>query len=353
MTALLFEDVRHAYSGVAAVRSASFSLARGEMICLLGPSGCGKTTLLRLAAGLEVLQQGRIEIGGQAVADSASGLCLAPEQRHIGLCFQDFALFPHLSVMDNILFGVVHQRADRKVWAGDMLQRLGLGNRGRAYPHMLSGGQQQRIALLRAMAPAPDVLLLDEPFSSLDSNLRAQTREETLHLIKSTGRAAMMVTHDAEEAMFMADRILVMNEGRIVQAGAPDNIYNHPADPFVASLFGPVNKLTGIVRDGMVWTDIGAFAAKNHPEGADVQVLIRPEGLSPVPDDHIDAGQCTAEVVSAHFLGGSSHLHLRRSKGEAMLHIDCQARIPGTYLPPAGSRIAFRVNEACVHVFAA
>lgn len=353
MTALQFEHVSHAYKGNLAVKDVSFSLARGEMICLLGPSGCGKTSLLRLAAGLEVLRQGRIEIGEQVAADSEAGMFVPPEQRHVGLCFQDFALFPHLSVMDNILFGVREGRSERRKWAQTMLERLRLGERAKAFPHMLSGGEQQRIALLRAVAPAPDVLLLDEPFSSLDTNLRAQTREETLHLIKSTGCASMMVTHDAEEAMFMADRILVMNDGRIVQAGTPAEIYSHPEDPFVASLFGPVNQLDGIVRNGMAETILGTFPAKNHPEGDYVQVLIRPEGLTPVPEDHPEACPCTAEVVSAHFLGGASHLHLRQNRESELVHIDCQARIPGTYLPPAGERIAFRVNEACVHVFPA
>lgn len=353
MSALRFIDVSHAYGGQRAVHEVSFDLARAEMICLLGPSGCGKTTLLRLAAGLELLQQGRIEIGGQAAADSAGGLCLPPDKRQVGLCFQDFALFPHLSVMDNILFGVGSGRAERKAWALDMLERLGLGARHGAYPHMLSGGEQQRIALLRAMAPAPDVLLLDEPFSSLDTNLRTQTREETLNLIKSSGRAAMMVTHDAEEAMFMADRILVMNGGRIVQAGAPARIYSHPADPFVASLFGPVNRLEGRVRAGRVETALGSFAADGHAEGAKVQVLIRPEGLTPVRQEQQDTGPCTAEVVSAHFLGGSSHLHLRRHEGGDLLHIDCQARIPGTYLPPEGARIAFEIDPSSVHIFPA
>jgi len=352
MSALTFEHVSHAYDGNAALDDVSFALEKGEMICLLGPSGCGKTTLLRLAAGLEILQHGIIEIEGKTVADAKTRLCTAPEKRHVGLCFQDFALFPHLSVMNNIMFGVAADRAARKNWAHHMLKKLGLAGRAGDYPHMLSGGQQQRVALLRALAPEPGVILLDEPFSSLDTNLRAQTREETLALIKASRSAAMMVTHDAEEAMFMADRILVLNAGRVVQTGTPAQIYSHPASPFVASLFGPVNRLDGIVKDALAQTSLGAFPAPGHSEGAPVQVLIRPEGLTPVPEDDSQASPCTAQIVSAHFLGGVSHLHLRQNGDAELLHIDCQARVPGTFLPAEGSKIAFKVDSAYVYIFA-
>ncbi len=351
MSILEFDHVSHAYDGNAALDDVSFTLNKGEMICLLGPSGCGKTTLLRLAAGLEVLQHGRIGMAGKTIADAGTGLCTAPEKRHIGLCFQDFALFPHLSVMSNIMFGVTGNVAERKRWALDMLAKLGLEGRAEDYPHMLSGGQQQRVALLRALAPGPGVILLDEPFSSLDTNLRAQTREETLALIKTTGSAAMMVTHDAEEAMFMADRILVINKGRIVQTGAPAEIYSRPVSPFAASLFGPVNRLDGVVRNGRAETNLGAFAAPGHSEGAPVQVLIRPEGLTPVPEADPQTSPCTAQIVSAHFLGGVSHLHLCQKGSSELLHIDCQARVPGTFLPRPGANIAFKVDSAYVYVF--
>ncbi len=353
MNALGFEHVSHDYGGGRVLDDVSFELGEREVICLLGPSGCGKTTLLRLAAGLEVLQHGRVLIDGKRVADAKTGLCTAPEKRHVGLCFQDFALFPHLDVMSNIMFGVTCEHAQGKQWAHDMLARLGLGGREGAYPHMLSGGEQQRVALLRALAPEPGVVLLDEPFSSLDANLRVQMREETLNLIKSSNSAAMMVTHDAEEAMFMADRILVIDKGRIVQAGTPEQIYTLPQTPFVASMFGQINRLDAVVKGGMALTSLGAFAAPGYAEGAHVHVLIRPEGLRMVAEGDAGAGPCTAQIVSAHFLGGSSHLHLRRSGDEELLHIDCQARVPGTFLPPPGAKISFEVDEAHVHIFAA
>ncbi len=351
MSALGFEHVSHDYGGKGVLEDVSFELEREEIICLLGPSGCGKTSLLRLAAGLEVLQRGRVIIDGKTVADAKTGLWVPPEKRHVGLCFQDFALFPHLGIIDNIMFGVTRNHAARKQWARDMLGRLGLGGRENAYPHMLSGGEQQRVALLRALAPGPRVILLDEPFSSLDANLRVQMREETLSLIKSSHIAAMMVTHDAEEAMFMADRILVINDGHIVQAGTPEQIYTLPQTPFVASMFGAINRLDAVIKDGMAQTSLGAFPAPGHAEGAHVDVLIRPEGLSIVTESDAGGGQCTAQIVSAHFLGGSSHLHLRRSGDEELLHIDCQARVPGSFLPPPGAKISFKVDEAHVHVF--
>ena len=351
MSALAFENVSHAFDGQKVLEDISFSLSGDEMICLLGPSGCGKTTLLRLATGLEDIQQGCVHLAGRPVAKGSTKLNLPPEKRHVGLCFQDFALFPHLNVIDNILFGVRHNTSRRRQWALAMLAKLGLADRASAWTHGLSGGEQQRVALLRALAPEPGVILLDEPFSSLDANLRVRMREETLNIIRDAGSAAMMVTHDAEEAMFMADRILVMNKGRIVQAGTPARIYDHPASPFVASLFGPVNRLEGAVSNGMAHTPIGSFPAPDFSEGEPLQVLVRPEGLSPVQVEWPEPGACAATVVSAHFLGGVSHLHLRRKGGGELLHIDCQARVPGAFLPEPGSEITFRVNHAHVHVF--
>ncbi len=351
MNALAFDHVSHAFARQKVLQDVSFSLSGGEMICLLGPSGCGKTTLLRLAAGLEEIQHGRIRLDRHLVADRTTGLNLPPEKRHVGLCFQDFALFPHLNVMDNILFGVRRNRSKRRQWALAMLEMLGLEDRVSAWTHGLSGGEQQRIALLRALAPEPGVILLDEPFSSLDTSLRARLREETLNIIRDAGSATMMVTHDAEEAMFMADRILVMNEGRIVQAGTPARTYTRPVSPFVAALFGPVNCFEGVIRHGKADTPIGSFPAKGMAEGKPVQVLIRPEGLEPVQTDGSGAVTCSTTVVSAHFLGGTSHLHLRLKNDGQRRPVDCQARVPGTFLPETGSKIALGVNLSHVHVF--
>ena len=297
---LKVSGVRHRFGDRLVLQDAALTVAPGELVCLLGPSGCGKSTLLRLCAGLEDLQEGLIEIDGRPVA--GGGLQTPPEKRNVGLVFQDYALFPHLSVLDNVRFGA----SDRKR-ALDLLERLGLAGHARSYPHMLSGGQQQRVALARALAPAPAVLLLDEPFSGLDVTLRAQVREEMADILKETGVAVVMVTHDPEEAMFMADRIQVMGtEGLTLQVGTPEEIYFRPIDRFVARFLGPLVQLPAKVRDGRAETALGSVPAPNRPEGDSVDVLIRHEGLRLVPE-----GGVPVRIEAARLLGSMTHTHIR------------------------------------------
>jgi len=269
--ALALQNIRHRYAGMTAVDDVSLSIAQGEILCLVGPSGCGKSTLLRIAAGLEALQRGTVSIDGKVVADNSG--CMPPERRGVGLVFQDYALFPHLSVIDNVRFGLsgrpaAHQRRR----AMETLEQVGMGGYADHFPHALSGGQQQRVALARALAPDPAVLLLDEPFSGLDARLREQVRDETLHVLKRTGAATMLVTHDPEEAMFLADRIALMRSGKLVQLGSPVDLYNRPADGFAASFFGEVNRIDGTVRQGAVDTPVGRIAT-DLPEGSAAQVI--------------------------------------------------------------------------------
>lgn len=339
---MAIEDIHHRFDGPPVVRGVNFELDAGELLCLLGPSGCGKTTLLRLAAGLEHVQRGRVTIGGEVVGDE-SGVHVPPEARRVGLMFQDFALFPHLSVRQNILFGVRDSNAERRAWIDETAARMGIGDLLEAYPHTLSGGQQQRVALARALAPGPRALLLDEPFSGLDVTLRAEVREQTQVLLKDTGIASLMVTHDPEEAMFMADRILVMKDGRIVQAGTPEETYFHPASAFVATLFGPVNRLVGRVSGGRVETPLGTFDATGLSDGANAQVMIRPEGLAL----HNGANQhrLAARVVNARLLGDAIHLRLLADSGAAE-PLALLARIYGDHLPERGSTVRLNPVEA-------
>ena len=340
---LRIDDVSHSYGTLPVVRSVSLQVPRGEVACLLGPSGCGKTTLLRLAAGLESLVHGRIAIGDKAVADGALGLSLPPEGRRVGLMFQDYALFPHLTVAGNVAFGLPRD-AGRRRGVTAALQRMGLAPLAENYPHTLSGGQAQRCALLRALAPEPRVLLLDEPFSGLDVGRRAQVREQTLALLRETGVATLIVTHDPEEAMFMADRLWVMNEGAIVQSGAPAEIYLHPNNPFVAALFGPLNRLNGTVHNGHVATPLGPVDAGGLPEASAARVLVRPEGVRvAIAQD----GQ--ARVVSARLLGRCSHLRFAVNGTDAPL----QALVPGVFLPPAQTAVSIALDPAQTFVFAA
>ncbi len=280
MTALVIDEVSHRFGATVALNAVSLTVAKGEILCLVGPSGCGKSTLLRVAAGLEPLQMGRVSIEGQVVAE-AGGDELAPEARNVGFLFQDFALFPHLSVLDNAAFGLHKLGAgERRKIARAALARVGMEDLAGAFPHMLSGGQQQRVALARAMAPAPRLFFLDEPFSGIDARLRRRLLEDTWRVLKDSGAASVVVTHDPEEAMLLGDRVAVMRAGRILQTGTPDAIYRRPESAFVAEFLGEVNKFRGSVNGaGMVETPLGRLPAPGFAAGAPVVVIIRQQGV--------------------------------------------------------------------------
>jgi len=343
--ALEFVDLTHDFGDVRAVDGVSLSVFRGEVVCLLGPSGCGKTTVLRIAAGLEALQDGHVSIEGRTVA--GDGTNVPPEERRVGLVFQDYALFPHLSVGENVAFGLRRLGAAARVArVNEALDAVGLGGFAARYPHMLSGGQQQRVALARALAAGPSVVLLDEPFSGLDARLRDKVRDQTLHALKESRAATLMVTHDAEEAMFMGDRIAVMREGRILQIGTPDELYCHPADAYVAELFGEVNQLRSVVAHGHVETPFGPLPAPDLAAGAPVEILIRPEALrlSHAP------GAPVARIVASRMLGRTSLIHMSitdDSGNDAHLH----ARVPGRFLPGEGEKLSIALDTSQAFVF--
>jgi iron(III) transport system ATP-binding protein len=353
VAALDIQELSHAFGRTGAVDGFSLRVAPGEVVCLLGPSGCGKTTLLRLVAGLEPVQKGSIAIAGTTVG--APGRHLPPEDRNVGLVFQDYALFPHLTVAENVAFGLIRcGDAERKARVGEVLDRTGLAEFAGRYPHALSGGQQQRVALARALAPKPPLILLDEPFSGLDARLRDQVRDRTLHLLKQSGQTTLMVTHDAEEAMFMADRIAVMRAGQNIQTDRPDNLYYHPANAFVTEFFSDVNRLKGVVHAGVVQTPFGRLDAGKLADGADAQILIRPEALKLSPSDGRPPAEDAAEarVLAARMLGRTSLVHLctcRQSGEELHLH----ARVPGRFLPPEETVLRVGLDRAQAFVFPA
>jgi iron(III) transport system ATP-binding protein len=353
VNALELEGLAHAYGRVTAVEDFSLSVMPGEVVCLLGPSGCGKTTVLRLAAGLERLQKGCVKIDDRVVA--APDLHVPPEDRGVGLVFQDYALFPHLTVAENVAFGLVGWKgAGRDSRIADVLRRAGIGDLSDRYPHALSGGQQQRVALARALAPQPPLILLDEPFSGLDSRLRDQVRDQTLHILKHSGQATLLVTHDAEEAMFMADRIAVMQSGRNIQTGPPDALYCRPTNAFVAEFFSDVNRLAGTVQSGEVQTPFGALSADGLAEGEAAEVLIRPEALKLAPsrDGDGDTEEGTARVLASRMLGRTSLVHLctcRQTGEELHLH----ARVPGRFLPPEDAVLRVTLDPSQAFVFPA
>lgn len=318
---LSLSHIRHRFGEREVLKNITLEIANGEVICLAGPSGCGKSTLLRLIAGLEQLQAGELQIRQQTIA-SAKGQLL-PEQRSIGMVFQDFALFPHLTIVDNVAFGLGHlSRTERRQRALAMLERVGLASRAKDYPHHLSGGQQQRIALARALAPEPHILLLDEPFSNLDVRLRHHIRQQTLALLKATGTTSILVTHDPDEAMFMADRIALMFDGHILQTGSPEQLYRHPANAFAAEFLGDVNHLQGEVTSGTVDTPFGKLPAPELPEGSRVQILIRPEALKPALfAPHLEQ-QLAAQVQEVHMLGANTSVVLQTATDLLMMQVN-------------------------------
>ncbi|UOD51012.1 ABC transporter ATP-binding protein [Orrella daihaiensis] len=275
-------SIRLSFGDTAVINDLDLDAGPGEIICLLGPSGCGKTTTLRVLAGLERPDSGSVEIDGQVVCDQT--VEVAPESRHIGYLFQDYALFPHLTVAQNVGFGIEGQaNAAHEVRA--LLDRVQMGRFAQAMPHTLSGGQQQRVALARALARKPKLLLLDEPFSGLDTALKIQLRESTHSLLKEIGTSAVIVTHDAEEAMFMADRIALMRDGRIVQLGTPAELYNQPVDEFTARFLGEVIELPGQSNGTLTATVAGDFSSNKPQPTGSVSVLVRPEDLELTSED--------------------------------------------------------------------
>ena len=362
---LAFESVTHTYGRRVAVRDFSLAIGIGELVCLVGPSGCGKSTVLRLAAGLEPLQAGSISVDGHLIAEP--GREVLPEQRGIGLVFQDIALFPHLDVSANVAFGLNRlSMAQRRERVAAMLRQVHMSDYAEAWPHQLSGGQQQRVALARALAPAPRAMLLDEPFSGLDTRLRAAVRDEALHVLKGSGTTVLAVTHDPEEAMFMADRIAVMNAGRLEQVGTPSEVYMRPASEFVAELFSEVNRVDAKVDSGRARTPFGPVAAPGMAEGASVHVLIRPEGLRIAgalqpPQGGPPQGEVPARVLASRLLGRTSWVHVCLNMnqthrhgadgGGAEEHSHWHVRVPGRFLPPEGSEVRVALDPQQAFVF--
>ncbi|MCL6707946.1 ABC transporter ATP-binding protein [Pseudomonas sp. R2.Fl] len=302
---LSFEDIRHSYHGKPTIQGVSLTAEPGEVLCLLGPSGSGKTTLLRIAAGIEAQTSGRLLINDREVA--GPDLFLPPEKRGIGLMFQDFALFPHMTILKNVQFGLTALPAkEAAAEAMAALDRVGLTRYAQSYPHVLSGGEQQRVALARALAPRPGVLLMDEPFSGLDSRLKDTIRADTLAILRDTRATAIVVTHDAEEAMRMADRIALLRDGRLVQVGTADELYRRPNDLFAAAFFSEINVFSAVVRGGRVETPLGAVSAGGRKDGDSVSVAVRLSCVEVLRE----GGAIPARILSRRFLGVVEMLNL-------------------------------------------
>lgn len=296
---LAFEDIVHTVGSTTILSGISLTAEPGEILCLLGPSGSGKTTMLRIAAGIERQTAGRLVLNGQEIAGPDA--FVPPEKRGIGLMFQDFALFPHMSIAENVRFGLTAlSGAASKREAMVALERVGLADVARQYPHTLSGGEQQRVALARALTPRPTVLLMDEPFSGLDSRLKDVVRTDTLQILRESRATAIIVTHDAEEAMRMGDRIALLRDGRLVQVGTAAELYSRPADLFTAGFFSELNVIEGEVRGGRVVTALGPVADSLLSDGTPVTVALRLMGLRLEEQSSGVLGR----IVARRFLGG-------------------------------------------------
>ncbi len=305
----------------------------GSIVSLLGPSGCGKTTALRAIAGFEPPDAGTISIGGRTVF--ADGVDVPPEKRRVGMVFQEYALFPHLNVADNVGYGVTEE--DRAARIAEVLDLVGLTGMDERLPSELSGGEQQRVALARALAPRPDVVLLDEPFSNLDAPQRDRMRREVRRILRDAGATAVFVTHDQSEALAIADTVAVMRDGRVVQVGSPLDVYQSPADPWVASFLGESVTVDGIAEDGTVKTELGSFPAAGAADGP-VEVVIRPEWITPTPA--ID-GEGT--VIDREYYGHDQMLLIELPDGRRV-----QARIGPRPVLERGDRVDLAFDEAVV-----
>lgn len=344
---LQLDRISKYFSETPVVESVSLKLRQGELLSLLGASGCGKTTLLRLIAGFERPQSGRIELAGQEVA--SPNRWLPPEQRDIGMVFQDYALFPHLTVAQNVGFGLKKSYRKRsypaqqaKKLIADAIAQVGLSGLEKRFPHELSGGQQQRVALARALAPQPALILLDEPLSNLDVQVRSHLREEIRSILKTTGSTAIFVTHDQEEALSISDRVAVMNRGRLEQLATPERLYGEPATRYVAEFVTQGNFLPA-TYDGKGWkTAIGTFILnQEQPISDHADLMIRQQDIRLEPDE-----KGAIVVVDRQFLGREHRYTIQISSGARLQVLSAMKPVLNV-----GTRVKVRVNLSTVRVF--
>ena len=327
-----------------AVHEASWSAKSGQIICLLGHSGCGKTTMLRLIAGLETPSTGCIELNQTILWNDKEKQ--APEDRNIGLVFQDYALFPHLSVLENVLFGLKKTPKNQRIKIAEQaLQHVSMHHHMHSFPYTLSGGEQQRVALARALAPNPNVLLMDEPFSNLDHRLRDQIRKNTIDLLKKTNTTAVIVTHDPEEALQIADQIILMHQGNIIQIGSPKELYLQPQSLFAARYFSSLNEITTEYRDGRLHTVFGDISLPEHLltiENKKISCFIRPHQI--VVSRNYGADKVIAHVISSSFMGNGYHLNLRIE--HASIEVSAQVGYWDKYFENEQVYLSVDLNEA-------
>ena len=346
MSAVEITNLSHTIGNKEILRNINFTLSKDSISCILGPSGSGKTSLLKLIAGLERVQNGSIKINSKEVSSKSKHL--PTEKRNIGFLFQDYALFPHLTVRQNLEYPVNYKTSPHTI--EDIIKLIKLPNSLNKYPHELSGGEQQRVALARSIISNPDILLLDEPFSSLDLNLREDVRDDTLHLLQKSNVSVIIVTHDPFEAMFISNQINIMDTtGRIVQSGSPAELYNNPANSYVAEFFGETNRFEGVVKNAQIITPVGKISAPKELENKNVKIHIRPRGIrlnkQPTPVNGIKG-----TVMASKLMGSFSFIHLSvLDKDNEIVHI--HSHMPSDFNPKQSSAVSIEIDEKQTFIF--
>ena len=346
MLAVRINNLSYSMNEKKILNNINLQLEKEKIACILGPSGCGKTTLLKLIAGLSKVQEGEIFLNENLV--SSSNIHLKTEKRKIGFLFQDYALFPHQNVKQNLQFAIKDKSTSHRV--EEIMDVIKLSDSLEKYPHELSGGEQQRVALARSIIAKPDLLLLDEPFSSLDLNLKEEVRDDTLHLLQKSNISVLLVTHDPFEAMFISNQINIMNKnGEIVQSGSPTDLYNLPNSSYVANFFGETNKFQGVVKDTIVETPVGEFKVENSLESKNVDIFIRPEAVK-LSKEQTPVNGIKGTVMASKLMGTYSFIHLSvLSKNNEVVHV--HSHMPPNFLPNQSSAVGIEIDKEQTFIF--
>jgi iron(III) transport system ATP-binding protein len=346
MHAVKIENLSHKINNKLILNDINLDLEKDKIACLLGPSGSGKTTLLKLIAGLEKVQEGKIFLNNSEVSSATKHL--KTEKRKIGFLFQDYALFPHLTVKQNLNFPLNSKNSNYNL--DDIINLIKLPDSLNKYPHQLSGGEQQRVALARSIIAQPDILLLDEPFSSLDLNLKEEVRDDTLHLLQKSNISVIIVTHDPFEAMFISNQIYIINhEGEIVQTGTPYELYNNPMNSYVAGFFGETNIFEGKVIHGKISTPIGIIDSPSEFENKNVVIHVRPQGIK-LSKEATPVNGVKGTVMASKMMGSFSFIHLSvLNKTNEIIHV--HSHMPANFLPKQSSAVGIEIDKEQIFIF--
>ena len=349
MLAVKINNLSHSINNQKVLQNINLELEKDKIACILGPSGCGKTTLLKLIAGLEKVTTGDIIINDEIV--SSNTMHLKTEKRKIGFLFQDYALFPHLTVKENLNFAISNGKKEKHD-IEEIIEIIKLPNSLHKYPHELSGGEQQRVALARSIIAQPDLLLLDEPFSSLDLSLKEGVRDDTLHLLQKSNISVLIVTHDPFEAMFISNKIYIMQKGgKIVQSGSPHQLYNEPINSYVAGFFGETNKFKGMVKNAEVQTPIGKIKTHNNLESKEVVIHVRPQGIK-LTQEKTPVNGIKGTVMASKLMGSFSFVHLSvLDHNNEIVHV--HSHMPASFIPGQSTAVGIEIDDEQIYVFPA